>query len=503
MMEVFNGLKRAYGTYSMDTTETKLTPGGNKTTGTPATVQGVVDEDLWERHLVGIEGLGIVPIRDDSTCFFGAIDIDVYKSQDDMQKVIEQIYGEGLPMIPCRTKSGGLHCYCFIKEPVTAKELRAKLESFAAAIGYGNAEIFPKQNEIISDRGDIGSWINIPYYNYKDTNRYAYKKDGTAMTIEEFLKAVYKIRLSLPEFKAYTISLLNDIDDGPPCLQILTSRGFQSGTRNAGMYNLVTYYKKAFPDTWEGMVDEANIKYCDPQLSSRDVQTIINSQRKKSVNYQCQISPLKDCCNSTLCRTKRYGVGEMLEMPQLTGLTKYDTDPPIWFIDVEGGGRLELTTEDLQSQQRFQRKCIETLNTFPPKISQPMWQAMVSSLLDKVIILEAPKEASSKGLLLQYLEMLCTDRAVAKEEEEILRGLPWTDKGRHYFRLLDFRNFLERRNFKEFKINKVAAILKDEVGGTVKYRKISGKGINVWSIKQFAPQTEDFKAAKIEDKEVF
>ena len=24
-------------------------------------------------------------------------------------------------------------------------------------------------------------------------------------------------------------------------------------------------------------------------------------------------------------------------------LTKFDTEPPIWFLDVDGGGRLELT----------------------------------------------------------------------------------------------------------------------------------------------------------------
>ena len=36
-------------------------------------------------------------------------------------------------------------------------------------------------------------------------------------------------------------------------------------------------------------------------------------------------------------------------------LTKQDSEPPIWFLDVEGG-RLELETDDLLNQNRFQTK---------------------------------------------------------------------------------------------------------------------------------------------------
>ena len=57
-------------------------------------------------------------------------------------------------------------------------------------------------------------------------------------------------------------------------------------------------------------------------------------------------------------------------MPMFGTLSKFESDPPIWFLDVEDG-RLELETEDLQNQQRFQRKCMNALNRMPPVLKPP------------------------------------------------------------------------------------------------------------------------------------
>ena len=42
----------------------------------------------------------------------------------------------------------------------------------AAGIGYGGVEIFPKQREVLVDRGDIGSWLNMPYFEGETSVRY-------------------------------------------------------------------------------------------------------------------------------------------------------------------------------------------------------------------------------------------------------------------------------------------------------------------------------------------
>ena len=153
-------------------------------------------------------------------------------------------YSQDLPLVPCRSKSGGIHCFAFVKEAVPAALMKEKLGMFAALLGFGKSEIFPKQTEILAERGDIGQWINIPYFNYKETDRYAYDKKARKLSIEEFFKVIDKVWFSAADFNAFTVTLMSEITDGPPCLQTLITKGFSPGTRNDGLFNLAVYLKK-------------------------------------------------------------------------------------------------------------------------------------------------------------------------------------------------------------------------------------------------------------------
>ena len=290
----FQGLDRAYGTY--DLSKPRSSHDAKKIVGQPKTLQGKVTEDLWRDHLDGIKGLGIVPIMDNDKCHFGAIDIDIYEGLD-VKKIIKSINEQCLPLVPCRSKSGGLHCFTFVKEAVPAFLMKEKLGLFAAVLGYGKSEIFPKQTEILSDRGDIGQWINMPYFNYKDTDRYAYDKKGDKMSIEQFFEAMNKIWFTAADFKSFSLTLLSDISDGPPCLQALITHGFSSGTRNDGLFNVAVYLKKVDADNVENALDDYNVKYLDPPLSSSEIQQIVKSIKRKEYNYTCDKHPLKDHCN--------------------------------------------------------------------------------------------------------------------------------------------------------------------------------------------------------------
>ena len=66
-------------------------------------------------------------------------------------------------MIVCRSKSGGAHAFLFTKEFVPATVMRVKLKLIASAMGFAGVEIFPKQDYIRVDRGDTGSFLNLPY----------------------------------------------------------------------------------------------------------------------------------------------------------------------------------------------------------------------------------------------------------------------------------------------------------------------------------------------------
>ncbi len=497
LMERFRGLERAYGTYDLK----RMKREGDKIVGRAITVQDKVTWELWRNHLNGVMGVGIIPICDDSTCKFGVIDIDIYKGPY-IKKLIKDIKNLDLPLIPCRSKSGGVHCFTFVKEPVPAFLMREKLSDFAAVLGFGGSEIFPKQTEILSERGDVGQWLNMPYFNYKNTDRYAFKEDLSPMSIEEFLKAIDNVWFTLKEFKAFTINLLSDISDGPPCLQYLITRGFSPGTRNDGLFNIAVYLKKSSPDNWKQILDDYNERFLSPPLRTSEIQQIIKSVKRKEYNFTCERAPLKSYCNLSLCRSREYGIGQLSGMPQLTGLTKFDSKPPIWFLDVDGGGRLELTTEDLQSQLKFQKRCMEGLNSMPPSVKAGTWQALIQGLLEVVTIIEAPFDASPRGMLFQYLEMFCTARAQAMNKDEILLGKPWTFENFHYFRIIDFMSFLERNRFKDFKVNHICSILKEHGSEHIFY-VLKGKGVNVWKVPEFAQQTEAFETPDFEKEEVF
>ena len=62
--------------------------------------------------------------------------------------------------------------------------MRDKLKTYAAAIGHARAEIFPKQEKINIERGDVGSFLNLPYHNLDNTVRYAFDSDGNAMLFQ-------------------------------------------------------------------------------------------------------------------------------------------------------------------------------------------------------------------------------------------------------------------------------------------------------------------------------
>ena len=152
--EIFAGNTHGYGLYN---------------DGEHKFVKAPVTKELYAKHLNGELSLGIVPIRADGKCKFGALDIDDHKKglkkDFDYKKLLEKIKFLKLPLVVCRSKSGGAHCYLFLTEWVSAATVRQTLKKMSYALGYerGTVEIFPKQSRLNS--GESGSFINLPYHN--------------------------------------------------------------------------------------------------------------------------------------------------------------------------------------------------------------------------------------------------------------------------------------------------------------------------------------------------
>lgn len=137
--------------------------------------------------------VGIIPILDDNTCRWAAINVDEYAELNHAH-LAQRVLDLGLPLLVCRSKSGGTHLYSFATEPVAAKIFRSWLKQAARLIGVDRKglEIFPKQDELHGD--DFGNWINMPIFGLEMGLRYVIKPDNNAMAAEELFTYAEALR---------------------------------------------------------------------------------------------------------------------------------------------------------------------------------------------------------------------------------------------------------------------------------------------------------------------
>lgn len=459
-MSLFDGHKEAYGKFNF---EDKIREDG-KVKGSGITVRKHLTTMVWDDHITGKTQLGVIPINSENMTKFGAIDVDDYSVDDIKREAVNfKIEKSHLPLIQFRSKSGGIHLFLFTTDFVKAELMQQKLKILASFLGFGSSEIFPKQTTILKERGDVGQWINMPYFNGDKGDRYAFNEKSEPLHMADFIRYALDKRISPENLAKFKVGSEQHLEQGPPCLQHLIQQGFPEGTRNNGLYNLGIYTQKAFGDDWKQKVDEYNNKYLKPPLAPAEVLTIVKSIEGKDYNYSCQKQPICSFCNQSLCRTRKYGIGQSAGLPVMGSLTKLDCEPPIWFLEIENGDstkRLELTTEDLQKPERFQKRCLDTLSIMPPVLSRNAWQVVVSELLQNINVIPMPKEYSPAGMLISNLQEFCINRTT-EDDEGLLRALVLKRGGEYFFRFRDFLQFLERKKFTELPHNKILSVLRD------------------------------------------
>ena len=164
-MNLFRGYSLAHGQYRVQKREAD-----GKLSGRAVTVSEEATLKHFSDHLSGGEYiLGIIMLKEDNSCNFGVIDIDIrgdVKLKDTLEELEEKI--RQTPLVMCRSKSGGAHLYLFCEPAIAAIDMVSKLNEFAAGLGYGGAEIFPKQISRANEM-DRGNWINLCYWDGDDT----------------------------------------------------------------------------------------------------------------------------------------------------------------------------------------------------------------------------------------------------------------------------------------------------------------------------------------------
>jgi len=479
---IFDGLRLAYGTFKIEDRNAK-----GKATGKAMIVREERTQETWQMHLDGTQSVGIIPINEDNQCRWGCIDIDEYNF--DHTALIDKLKNLKLPLVVCRSKSGGAHVFLFTDDFIPAKDMQDVLTRLSVGLGYGGSEIFPKQIALNLDRGDVGNFLNMPYFDHENSLRYAFKPDSSAATIEEFFELVAENVQTREQALALIVEQDSSlpIQDGPPCLQTLCKDGIGEGARNNGLFNVGVYLRKAFPDTWESEILQHNMQFIHPPLPLGEVNSVAKQLLRKDYAYKCKDAPINSVCNKELCMTRKFGIEAVVSVVQIANLRKYNSVPPVWFLDVEGKP-LEMGTDDLLNQMAFQRACVEQLNFYPRTMKKDMWETRINALLTEMqetdgSIIEVSEDVSVNGIFNEHLEEFCTGHQAAEEKEQILLKRPWTDeeKNETYFRLKDLEGHLLKANFKHFKTHQIAQRLRD-INGEATQLRIQSKVVRLWKI---------------------
>jgi len=476
--KIFEGLNCAYGQYIPSNTYSE----NGKQKGKPFTVRKTVTDILWQNHLEGKEpALGIIPINEQSLCKWGCIDIDQYNF--DHKKFIKKIKQKNLPLIVCRSKSGGAHVFLFASEHIQAALMRSKLKRMSASLGYSECEIFPKQEFILIERGDTGSFLNLPYHNSEKSVRYGFNSQGFKMSLQEFFYYHEAMSMTEEELTNFVISNekenINFFKGMSPCLVTLLSDGVPNGQRNNCMYNVGVYLKKRYPenDEWQGYMHIYDKEFMKPPLGANEINVLKKSLNSKDYHYKCKDEPICSFCDAKKCATKEFGIGEDGPTPEITEIRKYESDPPIWFVSLDGP-TVEVDGATLHDAEKFSVACMEQIGKPLMPIPKHAWRKALIKLTSKARPIAAPE---SSKIRVQLTDILADyiNRTPGRDKDDILRGVAFTDKsGTTMFKFSNFWKYLLRTKSwadKTYPKQKTMRMLQELFGAKEVSPKIDGK----------------------------
>lgn len=473
MKTLFKGNQEFYGQFIEDDTTNE---DGTKRKGSARTVGGLVTESLYRQHLEGSAGLGICPVDKNGLCNFSVIDIDVYDAET-TKYYLSILERNSFPIMPFKSKSGGLHLYTFYAVPIPAKQAIDNSRYMASLLGLPKeTEVFPKQ-QFIRENGK-GNWINLPYY--KGTERPMLDYDGTPYKDATLAFSLCKDKAISQEFFEQWKNNLA-LNDAPPCLQTIYLIG-DVEQRNQYLFSLACYYKAKYKDEFEDYLYRANEALLRP-LEDRELeQTVISSHRKNNYSYKCHDVPLCNYCNKQECRKRKYAVGDAISELSFEQLIMYRSDPPYydWIVN---GKELRFNSEsEIIKQEKFRELCMRNLCILPGRLKDDAWTDIVNTALKHIDIRMPQNESQTtyeavKETLRIFL--LSADPTIGQEDALVL-GRPFLTKSMTSIIVKQQDAYVQVVNIAKIKasLQDVARMLK-EFGGVVTTRKSFGTSCRV------------------------
>jgi hypothetical protein len=387
-----------------------------------------------------------------------AIDVDVYKDDNLHANLVSKIERSALPLCVTKSKSGGVHAWCFFKSPVPAVEARTLAKTFASMLGLPRTvEIFPKQDN--SREEDSGSWINLPYFG---GTCHGVGPDGKAsLNLDEFL-AHANTRLTVPTASVKPVRANSEHSEAPPCVQRMLAEGVEEGGRNSALTQIAIYLKRAFPDDWQTRVQDWNKEHFAPSLTWDECSSIIESVEAKDYQYLCKQQPMASICDKPSCLRRKFGVGQgegVADVLVFDALEKIDGEEPIYRIAMFGR-TFQATPAQLFAYNDFRRKAMAALDRLLPPMKQAEWEQILSTQLARMDVTEAASDTEMRDRVIKKFKEWVS-QTCSRNPDRLKVGIPFYDDSSKaiIFRGDDFMSVIDR-TFKEPR-NKVYVYMRD------------------------------------------
>lgn len=337
-----------------------LDPDRNKREAKYITVTKPVTEYLWREHLDGKKIIGIRPEFQDK-CKWGCIDIDPQNYKDySEKKYVDIIKNYNLPLVPVKSKSGGLHLFIFFNEWVDVKLVKQRLEEINKEY-FLSKEIFP-----------CNKAVGMPYTKMEFTTEYAYDDNNVPLMIGAFLDLAEQKKISLLDFKKFKIQEYEAESmwrEYPPCVQKLIQEGINGkGSRNNYLFNVAVLEMKKSDNTltlktFKEMLRRRNSQIFNPPMDLNEVDSLAESVHKKQYNYRCppKHGDMTPICNQHLCKQRKLGI--MDEIPDIidefTNIF-YSISPKDTFYEFDYQGQHIVTSPtDMDSESAWRRRLMK------------------------------------------------------------------------------------------------------------------------------------------------
>ena len=393
------------------------------------TVREPVTAELWKKHLDGEVIIGIKPEIDGKTKW-GCIDMDPSNYKDfNEKKFVDIIKQYSLPLVPLKSKSGGLHLILFLTDWADQKKVREELDKWNEKYFLAK-EVFPRNKH-----------LGMPYHKATRTVEYAYDDRGEGLDLEQFIELAFKRRISFDDlinFKTKKYEPEPDWNEYPPCVQSLLTDKWNGEHRNDIMFNMAVLEMKRS----DGNVDKKTLVktlfernqaiFSNPLTEKEIMGSVAQSTAKKSYNYKCppRYPHMTPICNKQLCQMRKLGIG--CQVPDIIDeftnvIVTRNVKETFMEFKYKDKPIVIKTDDDLIDEKSFRKKLLTySINwmTLPkPKRGPNPFEMLVQGLFDKA---DENKDAKFEDTLADtaftFKKKFFETHMIVKDFEELKHG---------------------------------------------------------------------------------